>query len=243
MSEKQEPTHPESEIERAEQEINNMDPDAYLELESVIKSIEDAPVIPEAGGIVFTEIVNDKGAILNATGRATHPIRSVQMLVECVTYLRSLQPKANWRLRKQDHSVSTAQATTQAAPAGNNEPVYVDEQQSGQPDIPASAGTGQPAQGVMTMQIVKVEITPRPDARVDLKMYAPGHKYPDLRVTNWTAQSVFENLIDPNMGWDENTLLTANEFQGAYTAQWEYSPTNRTAKGEPYKDLKRLLAA
>jgi hypothetical protein len=226
-----EATYAEEDIQRAAEEINNMTPDGYLELESMVKSIEDINAIPEAGGIIFTEITNNNGAILHPTARATHPIRCVQMLIELLNYLRSLQPDAGWKLRVQDYS-----AVKQASQAVTNEAQYVDEG-ADQPDAE------QPQNGRQSMQIAKVEITPMPDNRVGLKMYAPGHRFPDLQVTNWTAKSVLENLIDPNTGWDMNTLSTANEFTGNYIAEWEFSKTNTKQSGEPYKDLKRLAVA
>ena len=53
----------------------------------------------------------------------------------------------------------------------------------GVPGIIASPGAAQAATGG-TFQIVRVEVTPRADGKVEIKMYAQGHKFPDLKMVN-----------------------------------------------------------
>lgn len=251
-----EAVHAATELERAKQLIAAMTPEAYLDLESALNASFDANAIPEAGGIAFTEFEGAHGGVIHATARANHPTRATQMLLESLAYLKSLQPETHWRIPDSNKGKAPAwkeqtpvqqtvqqpvQQIVQQTTSDPNEPQYVDVN-SEKPVAAPQAGSGQ-AQAQAVMQITKIGITPKPDGRVDVQMYSPGHKWPDLKVINWTAQSVFENLIDPSMGWGLNTLQVAGEYTGNYVATWEFSTTGFNQKGEPYKDVKRIALA
>jgi hypothetical protein len=248
-----EKTYTDSEIERAKEAIDGMTPPAYLQLESALSASQD--VIPEAGGIVWVEFVGKHGGVMHTTARATHPVRCAQMIFETLDYLRSLQPEVGWKVEEERTGgapKSTPVQSVQQAPApvvesvvqqpeqfpsitDPKEPQYVDIEQTIQPP-PAVSAQSAPE---MLMDIVKIEIAPRPDARVDLNFFAEGRKWPDLRIVNWTAQSVLDNIVDPALGWSIETLSAAKIMQGNMKVRWVTSD-NLNTKGEPYKDVKHI---
>lgn len=248
QEEAKESTYPENEIQRAGAAINDMTPEEYLSLESTINTYAESNAIPEAGGIAFTEFEGEHGGVLHVTARAPHPTRAVQMVLESLDYLRSLQPNVKWRIPggkapAPAPPAAPAQTAQQAPlPSGDpGEPQYVDVQTGESAPAPPAAGwAGGQAQQVMV--ITKIEITPKPDARVDVFLYAPGHRFPDLRINNWTAQSVLENIFAPNTGWDLAKLQAAGEYVGNWNVTWENS-TRLNTKGVPYKDVKEIAAA
>jgi hypothetical protein len=236
-----EKTYPDSEIERAKGEIKGMTPEAYLSLESALNASQD--VIPEAGGIAFTEFVGKHGGVIHVTARASHPTRANQMLLESLDYLRSLQPEVEWRIPDDKGYAPSApvQQVQQPAepvqsvqqPVDQVEPQYVDVQEAVNPPAQVVQQAGQQ----MEMDIVKVEISPKPDGRVDVGLFAVGHKWPDLKINNWPPQNVLE-LVDPALNWSLDTLATPKVLQGDIKARWEFSTKNFKQSGEPYKDVK-----
>lgn len=245
----------ESEMERAKEALNDLSPDAYLEMESVLNASSDVSGIPEAGGIAFTEFVGAHGGIIHATARAAHPTRAIQMLLESLQYLKSLQPNTQWRI---PGSNVAPQASKPVPPAPVQAVAQTPAQAQATP-VPAPAAAPQPDQvqyvdvnsgqqagnqaGNQVMVITKIDITPMPESRVKVEMFAPGHKWPDLKVVNWTVQGVLENLLDPSLGWDATTLITAGSFTGNFAVEWVNSTTGFKQSGEPYKDVKRIALA
>ena len=237
----QDSAYTENDLQRAKEAIDgNLTPQALLEMESMINSIDDATKLPEAGGIVFTEFEGEHGGVLHVTARAAHPTRAIQMLLESYAYLRSVQPAVHWHV--QDASKGKAPMPTQVvrppATTDPSEPQYVDVHSEQPAPAPPAGG----AEMRYQMQITKIEITPKPDGKADVGLFAPGHKWADLRIINWDAPSIM-TLVDPSMGWDVNTLMVANYFTGNFVAEWEYSTKNFKQSGEPYKDVKRIAAA
>jgi hypothetical protein len=86
-----------------------------------------------------------------------------------------------------------------------------------------------------TLEVVKVEVTPKPDGKAELKLYAAGHKYPDL-YHNGKTQQLVAALSTSGYEWTEEQFRTAGSFDVTFYADWRNSERMNN-KGNPYKDV------
>lgn len=107
----------------------------------------------------------------------------------------------------------------------------------------APAVTPAPTVGgeVNTMNIVRMEVTPRADNRADLALYMQGHKWPDLKVNNWPVPKLIE-LLSPTGEWSEEHLAVSQSYTVNFIAEWANS-TKLKQSGEPYKNVTAIRPA
>jgi hypothetical protein len=106
------------------------------------------------------------------------------------------------------------------------------------PPVPAP-GAPAPVKGE-TFQAVKMEVTPKPDGKAELKFYAAGHRYPDLTSTQ-TVERLLQYLAATGDAWTAEHLATAQTFDVSYAVAWEPSEKLNSA-GKPYKNLVAVKA-
>lgn len=84
----------------------------------------------------------------------------------------------------------------------------------------------------LSMAIEKILITPKPEGKVVVDLFAPGHQYADLRI-NWTREKVQE--LFPSAP----ALNEAAEYTGNWIAHYKLSEKLNGA-GNPYKNVTRV---
>ena len=86
-----------------------------------------------------------------------------------------------------------------------------------------------------TLEVVRVEVTPKPDGKAELKLYSEGHKYPDL-YHNGTIKQLLAALSVSGYGWTEEMLKTSQSFDLRFFADWRNSE-KLNQNGKPYKNI------
>lgn len=89
--------------------------------------------------------------------------------------------------------------------------------------------------GMNTLEVVRVEVTPKPDGKAELKLYSEGHKYPDL-YHNGTIKQLLAALSVSGYGWTEEMLKTSQSFDLRFFADWRNSE-KLNQNGKPYKNI------
>lgn len=103
---------------------------------------------------------------------------------------------------------------------------------------PAPTGPAQPANvdtSVNTMEIKKVKVEPQPDGKIKVAMFAEGHKYADLYMTQ-NLDRTLEALNGTGYEWTAEYLSKTAEYDMAFFADWRNSE-KLNSKGNPYKNV------
>ena len=128
------------------------------------------------------------------------------------------------------HGVETYEWTTEQA----NAPKTANVSQS--QDAPKPTQSTEAADtGLNTLEVVRVEITPKPDDKAELKLYGEGHKYPDL-YHNGTIKQLLAALSVSGYAWTESMLRAAQAFDLRFYADWRNSD-KLNKNGKPYKNI------
>ena len=88
---------------------------------------------------------------------------------------------------------------------------------------------------IQELHVVKVEITPKPDGKAELKFFTTGHKFPDLYATRSVEQWV------EALNWEAATFGAAAEYSEKLLVGYTLSDKLNTA-GNPYKDIAYIKA-
>lgn len=89
--------------------------------------------------------------------------------------------------------------------------------------------------GTNTLEVVRVEVTPKPDGKAELKLYGEGHKFPDL-YHNSTIANLITALSTTGYKWNEEQFHYAGEFNVTFYADWRNSD-KLNKNGKPYKNI------
>ena len=116
-------------------------------------------------------------------------------------------------------------AKPQAAPTNGGSPIA-----KPAPKAQAAAGSSGSSKAVQELHVIKVEITPKPDSKAEIKFFTAGHKFPDLYATRTTAQWV------EDLNWEESIFGAAAEYSEKLLVGYTLSDKLNTA-GKPYKDI------
>lgn len=101
--------------------------------------------------------------------------------------------------------------------------------------VPASVPGPAAVPGLNTLEVTRVKVVPMPDDKVELQLFAPGHKFVDLYHHGKVSQ-VLGALAFTGLDWRRDQLLVAREFNVSFLVDWRESEKTN-AKGRPYKDV------
>ena len=90
-------------------------------------------------------------------------------------------------------------------------------------------------EGLQTLLVAKVEVTPKPDNKVELKLYGENDKYPRL-YHNGTVDQVLVALSTTGLDWKKEQLTVANSINARFLADWRNSE-KLNSNGKPYKNI------
>ena len=246
----QEPVYSQADLDRAALEITKLTPEAYLELEDLIRSLEEQPSLPEAGGIAWADLYGKHGGVIHLTARRSDVIPAIHRLLAGVRYLREKQPDVDWTPHRPESNLPVtylpsvqatqpAQATASeaASPAHPlpEEPQYTPDQLATSSQE-AQATQAPAATGVMVMDIETINIIPQPEGRCNVDLFAAGHQYADLRIVRWTNESVAKVI---NIDVPEINLIQPQAFKGKFRAEYVFSQ-KLSSSGKPYKNVTRV---
>ena len=102
------------------------------------------------------------------------------------------------------------------------------------PPVTTPAAPAAPASGVMTLKIVKMQVAPRADGKVDLKFFEAGHQYPDISTAKTAADAV--NMLKATGKWELFHFAQVAEFNVDFVIDYKNS-AKLNSKGNPYKDI------
>lgn len=118
-------------------------------------------------------------------------------------------------------TVSAAKQTPAPTPAKTQAPAAAQEQTAGA--------------ALQYMTINKITTTPKAGGKVVVEFFQAGHKFADLKIQNWTIESV-SKMFAP-LGWQSEHFSVAAEYDGLdLKVGWKNSTTLNSA-GNPYKDV------
>ena len=163
----------------------------------------------QAGAWVITRVYSAKGIAIDVKASGENTAAAIDDLYSGIEHGIA---KYGWQL---EQAGAPKAQTTQPTPA---------------PQSAAVVDTG-----INTLEVVKVAITPKPDNKVELKLFGQGHKYPDL-YHNGTVQQVLAALSTTGLEWNESHLKSASEFDAHFFADWRNSEKLNT-NGKPYKNV------
>jgi hypothetical protein len=113
------------------------------------------------------------------------------------------------------------------------------------PNVPAPV-TGAPAPQAHTQSsnggtfhIVKMQIEPRADGKVNIKFFEVGHQYPDITAVKTPAEGAV--LLQPLGGYTPAHMV-AGEYNITAAIEWVAS-YKMNSKGNPYKNIKSIKPA
>lgn len=104
----------------------------------------------------------------------------------------------------------------------------------------APQAPAQPANGIQSIRIAKMSVTPRADGKADVKFFEAGHQYPDLYATRTPAE--LAALLKATGEWKEDHFKAAAEYNVTMTIDYKLSD-KKNSKGNPYKDIVTVSAA
>lgn len=90
-------------------------------------------------------------------------------------------------------------------------------------------------EGLQTLLVAKVEVTPKPDNKVELKLYGENDKYPRL-YHNGTVEQVLTALSTTGLDWKKEQLTVASSINAKFFADWRNSE-KLNSNGKPYKNI------
>lgn len=180
--------------------------------------------LPEAGGVVWTDMLTKQGQKVNVTARATSLVRAIDELNQAILYAHETY---GWN--------TVANVTQPARARRNSSPTPA------QPAVAHPPSEAEPG-GIGQSIITQYQVAKKPDGTGELLLYEAGHKYPDLRVANWSIENLtkFLEKVGSSSGKPWEQAITEGE-QGMvhWLVTWQYSE-KRNQKGNPYKDVKDI---
>ncbi len=113
------------------------------------------------------------------------------------------------------------------------------------PSAPVSApasngGGGFASKPRESFRAVKMEVTPKPDGKAELKFYAASHNFPDIYVTRSHADLV--KLLAKTAPWAPENFGAANTFNIDYMVEYTLSE-KLNSRGNHYKDIADIRPA
>lgn len=90
-----------------------------------------------------------------------------------------------------------------------------------------------------TFHIVKMQIEPRADGKVNVKFFEAGHQYPDITAVKTPAEGAL--MLQPIGGWTPAHMV-AGEYNITAAIEWVASD-KMNSKGNPYKNIKSIKPA
>lgn len=90
-------------------------------------------------------------------------------------------------------------------------------------------------EGLQTLLVAKVEVTPKPDNKVELKLYGENDKFPRL-YHNGTVEQVLTALSVTGLDWKKEYLTVADVRHAKFYADWRNSE-KLNSNGKPYKNI------
>jgi hypothetical protein len=107
-------------------------------------------------------------------------------------------------------------------------------------EIPTKQASNEPTyhpvdEGTQTLLVARVEVTPKPDNKVELKLYGENDKYPRL-YHNGTVDQVLTALSVTDLDWKKEQLTVANSINAKFYADWRNSE-KLNSNGKPYKNI------
>jgi hypothetical protein len=194
----------------------------------------DEKVLPEAGGIAWTEIWGQKtvddvthDVKINLTSRAATPAEALDQLFEAL-----LMAKEKYHMNPfQTMKAAPGMASSAPAVAPVSAPAVA-------PASAPVATTTAPAASVSetngVFNVVKMTVTPRADGKVKLDFYEANHKYPDIYSVKTPEAQVA--LLANTGEWTPAHFAQVATYDVSYKVQWRNSE-NKTSKGNFYKDI------
>lgn len=106
------------------------------------------------------------------------------------------------------------------------------------PAAPAPATQATPQ--IFTMQIERMETTPRSDGKVDAKFFQAGHQYPDLTAAK--APDALVAMLAQTGQWTAAHFAAATQYPVKWIIEWVNSD-KLNKNGKPYKNIVAIKAA
>lgn len=102
---------------------------------------------------------------------------------------------------------------------------------------PQSASSSLPVldTSINTMEIKRVKVEPQADGKVKVSLFADGHKYPDLYMTQG-LDATLKALANTGYDWTAEYLGKIAEYDMSFYADWRNSD-KLNSKGNPYKNI------
>lgn len=227
------------EIENAKQQLAAMTPEDLLALDSLVKGLESQTKIPEAGCVIFTEMVSPSGAVYHPTVRAADMITCLDLLASGIKYAKDAYGIV---VVKRPAMVNVPVSN----PAAPKPPVTGVQARANPPVAPGStppapvAGQAAPA-ATEPFHIVKISVTPCPNNCADIELFEQGHQYPDLKINKWAVDKIIK-LLAPTGVWTPAHFALKTEYPVQWIAYWTHSE-KLNQKGNPYKNITKIELA
>lgn len=132
------------------------------------------------------------------------------------------------------HGIATHAWTTEQAGAPKKVDAPISQTTSPAP-VTAPASKAVVDTGINTLEVVKLEVTPKPDNKVELKLYGAGHKYPDL-YHNGAVEQVLNALSLSGFDFTADHMRVAQTFDVNFFADWRNSE-KLNKNNVPYKNV------
>lgn len=88
---------------------------------------------------------------------------------------------------------------------------------------------------INTMEIKRVKVEPQPDGKIKVSLFADGHKWPDLYMTQ-KLDATLKALAQTGYEWTPEFLSKVSEYDMSFYADWRNSD-KLNSKGNPYKNI------
>src|SRR3990167_8838033 len=144
---------------------------------------------PEAGFSLNWQMFDKLGGPVQVTMRAALVVDWPAVMVERARFVQAALEKG-WT---QPTRPPAAEAPKAAAPGQAAPP-------------PPPTGATQAASGLLELMATKMEVTPKPEGRVELKFYSAAHKFPDLYANGSTENMA--KLLAPTGAWTVDEHLS-----------------------------------
>lgn len=158
-------------------------PEVQLPVQDV--NVSKANPLPEAGGIAFATLYTQKGAAINVTARAHGPKEAIKELVDAIVWAMAEYSMTADRPGAVSAPAKTPDPAAKIAADAGNKPLAAAIQAQGEAVSPAPGG-----KPWLTMEISRIVIKAEPGDVYTLECFAPGHKWPDLKVSKRKADVI-----------------------------------------------------
>lgn len=103
--------------------------------------------------------------------------------------------------------------------------------------VPVTAST---SAIVQTLAIVKFNVEPRQDGKVNLNFFGANHKYADIRSVKTPAEAAA--MLQPTGAWTPEHFSKLSEYTIDMLIDWRNSD-KMNSRGQPYKNIVAIRAA